>query len=880
MKCSKMACLMLTAAVLAGSHPDMPADARQQAYYVPHLEGQQGGQLVSGNMDSPSKAWPDEVGIPKGTGILGDKASPRWEGSAGNSRIPEGTGSPEDKRSLGEAGSLVDKRSLGQAGNLGDKKSLGEAGSLEYKVGLGEESIQEGRIRPEETGRQPEGIFIPEGGIGPGSQSDELEPGVQPEEPEESGSQSDELEPGIQPEEPEESGSQLDELEPGSQPEEPGSEEPGELGGQPEEPGSEEPEPNGQLREAFSVQEGLQKDASKPGSFTGKEGAANAGEAGEEASLSLGQPKGAAAVVTPKKPSAKLAGESSNNRAGNDYRTYGKVVGSYLSENADGTFDRIENIATSGIGSISQKLVVETYDSVTKKRKRKQEIKSELPIFGGFFSGDACNYIVFGQGNSTESDSKEVLRAVKYSKSWKRLGSVSIYGANTVTPFYSGSLRMEEVGGKLYIHTCHLMYRSMDDIRHQANMTFVIDVGNMELVQELSMVANNSSGYVSHSFNQFVQSDGQYVYRADHGDGYPRGVMISRCEADGHIADVECAYPIEFDGSWGQNYTGASIGGFELSSDACLVAGNSIAQGEGQGLKEQRNIFVTVTSKDFSNSSIAWITKHKGGDIAVSTPHLVEIAESQFLLLWEEEDRKTGKKATKLVTIDGNARLTSKVTTCWLPLSDCKPVQFRNGLVNWYVTENSAPVLYSVNPYDLNAAKERKVSKISITGLSGKIAAGKKIKLSAKVTPQNATDRSVKWKSSNTKVASVSQSGVVTLKKGSGGKSVKITVAAQDGSGVKATYKITSQKGVVKKVSISGRKPVKAGKSLQLKGKVSASKGANKKLKWESSNKKYATVSSSGKVKAKAAGKGKKVKITASATDGSGKKKTVTIAIK
>ena len=846
MKCSKMACLMLTAAVLAGSYPDMPADARQQAYYVPHLEGQQGGQLVSGNMDSQSKAWPDEVGIPKGTGILGDKASPRWEGSAGNRRILEGAGSPKEKRSLGEAGSLGDKRSLGEAGNLGDKKSLGEAGSLEYKVGLGEESIQEGRIRPEEPVRQPEGIFIPEGGIGPGSQSDELEPGVQPEEPEESGSQSDELEPGIQP----------------------------------EEPGSEEPEPNGQLREAFSVQEGLQKDASKPGSLTGKEGAANAGEAGEEASLSLGQPKGAAAVVTPKKPSAKLAGESSNNRAGNDYRTYGKVVGSYLSENADGTFDRIENIATSGIGSISQKLVVETYDSVTKKRKRKQEIKSELPIFGGFFSGDACNYIIFGQGNGTESDSKEVLRAVKYSKSWKRLGSVSIHGANTVTPFYSGSLRMEEVGGKLYIHTCHMMYRSMDHIRHQANMTFVIDVGNMELVQELSMVANNSSGYVSHSFNQFVQSDGQYVYRADHGDGYPRGVMISRCKADGHIADVECAYPIEFDGSRGQNYTGASIGGFELSSDACLVAGNSIAQGESQGLKEQRNIFVTVTSKDFSNSSIAWITKHKGGDIAVSTPHLVEIAESQFLLLWEEEDRKTGKKATKLVTIDGNARLTSKVTTCWLPLSDCKPVQFRNGLVNWYVTENSAPVLYSVNPYDLNAAKERKVSKISITGLSGKIAAGKKIKLSAKVTPQNATDRSVKWKSSNTKVASVSQSGVVTLKKGSGGKSVKITVAAQDGSGVKATYKITSQKGVVKKVSISGRKPVKAGKSLQLKGKVSASKGANKKLKWESSNKKYATVSSSGKVKAKAAGKGKKVKITASATDGSGKKKTVTIAIK
>ena len=87
-------------------------------------------------------------------------------------------------------------------------------------------------------------------------------------------------------------------------------------------------------------------------------------------------------------------------------------------------------------------------------------------------------------------------------------------------------------------------------------------------------------------------------------------------------------------------------------------------------------------------------------------------------------------------------------------------------------------------------------------------------------------------------------------------------------------------KGVVKKVAISGKKTVKAGKTLKLKAKVTATKKANKKLKWTSSNKKYATVSSAGKVKALKAGKGKKVKITAAATDGSGKKKTITIKIK
>lgn len=97
---------------------------------------------------------------------------------------------------------------------------------------------------------------------------------------------------------------------------------------------------------------------------------------------------------------------------------------------------------------------------------------------------------------------------------------------------------------------------------------------------------------------------------------------------------------------------------------------------------------------------------------------------------------------------------------------------------------------------------------------------------------------------------------------------------------MKAVYKIQSMKGVVKSIKVSGKKNVKAGKKLKLKAIVQASKGANKKLQWKSSNKKYATVSSSGKVTAKKAGKGKKVKITAMATDGSGKKKTAVIRIK
>ena len=58
---------------------------------------------------------------------------------------------------------------------------------------------------------------------------------------------------------------------------------------------------------------------------------------------------------------------------------------------------------------------------------------------------------MFGQNNTSESDSKEVVRVVKYTKGWSKVNSCSISGVNTTKPFSAGSLRMEEAGGKLYV---------------------------------------------------------------------------------------------------------------------------------------------------------------------------------------------------------------------------------------------------------------------------------------------------------------------------------------------------------------------------------------------------------------------------------------------
>ncbi len=208
-------------------------------------------------------------------------------------------------------------------------------------------------------------------------------------------------------------------------------------------------------------------------------------------------------------------------------------------------------------------------------------------------------------------------------------------------------------------------------------------------------------------------------------------------------------------------------------------------------------------------------------------------------------------------------------------------------------TEDMAPsLLLSVekeqtsdpgNPGPVNPP-EVKVKKVSVSAPSKQIAAGKNVALTASVTPKNASKKSVKWSSSNENYATVNSKGVVAAKPAGKGKTVTITATARDGSKKYGQVRIKIMKYAVKKVTIKNKpKTLKAGKKVTLKTAVKAEgkagKTVNKVLKWSSSNTKYATVSSQGKVTAKKAGKGKTVTITAASTDGTNKKDKAKIKI-
>lgn len=181
-----------------------------------------------------------------------------------------------------------------------------------------------------------------------------------------------------------------------------------------------------------------------------------------------------------------------------------------------------------------------------------------------------------------------------------------------------------------------------------------------------------------------------------------------------------------------------------------------------------------------------------------------------------------------------------------------------------------------------------KVSSITFASKLYRIAAGKKIDLNDEVTvgPEDAANKVIAWSVSNSEYASV-DNGIVTVNKAGIGKKVTVTAASTDGSNIVSTVNIKIMKNAVKKITINGKKKaavtIKAGKKYKAKAKIKIKgkkKFTNAKLKWKSSNTKWAKVNKKGVITVKKAGAGKKVTITALATDGSNKKAVIKIKIK
>lgn len=186
--------------------------------------------------------------------------------------------------------------------------------------------------------------------------------------------------------------------------------------------------------------------------------------------------------------------------------------------------------------------------------------------------------------------------------------------------------------------------------------------------------------------------------------------------------------------------------------------------------------------------------------------------------------------------------------------------------VNRDSSEKSAPEISG-------GIKHETVSSISISSRSVVLETAQTKQMSVEVVPSNVSFDCIEWQSTNSNVASVNNSGVVTAK---GVGTCTIKAVSTDGSNKLSYCSVTVTQRVANFEISSKPESIKVGEKATLSAIVAPSFATNKVLKWSSSNPEIASVSARGIVTALKEGT---ATITAVTSDGSNISKSFTLKV-
>ena len=234
----------------------------------------------------------------------------------------------------------------------------------------------------------------------------------------------------------------------------------------------------------------------------------------------------------------------------------------------------------------------------------------------------------------------------------------------------------------------------------------------------------------------------------------------------------------------------------------------------GQKVNLGNSFVARIVSKNYSNYCIGLSGTNNGDDLKLKTKN-----QSDDSQLWSFIRNSDGTyqiinlKANKSFDTDGgeDARGNGTVMQLWSYVGSAPQMQYviqsYNGGYRFVPTnqdqvrgvdlkdgkaqENQPIIVYQVGSKDNKAQTwtlEKVATSISMNVSSESIKIGSTKQLSVKFTPTDVKIKSVKWTTSDSKIATVSSSGVVTgVKEGT----VTITATTTDGSNKKATCKVT-----------------------------------------------------------------------------------------
>ena len=345
------------------------------------------------------------------------------------------------------------------------------------------------------------------------------------------------------------------------------------------------------------------------------------------------------------------------------------------------------------------KLLVSRYDS-DGTLLDERTVPLELPLYGGFFAGETYYFVASGQENRMLDDTLEVIRVTRYDRDWNRIDAVSVRACYTVEPFHSGSLRMAENGTTLLVHTARLRYDG-----HQSQLTLWIDTETMTVRNGLGDFQAN---HVSHSFDQFALPEGDGFALLDHGDAYPRSVVLTwvpeaRSQTYPRFTRVNL---FSIPGSTGANCTGVSVGGFVRTDAGYLAAINSIDHSLATGYtsyviqgieREFRDVLLlglAAGSAEEGEVAAIRLTDYTTEDKSAGVPRLACLGPDLCCVLWEEylvENRYSAAYQCLCYTfVDGSGTPLSDVFRLVGPRlsADCEPIVWQDRVV-WFADDGA-----------------------------------------------------------------------------------------------------------------------------------------------------------------------------------------------
>ena len=343
---------------------------------------------------------------------------------------------------------------------------------------------------------------------------------------------------------------------------------------------------------------------------------------------------------------------------------------------------------------------------------RKGSVPRELDTWGGFYAGsDGYYYVITGKYNTEEKDSAEVIRVTKYDSNWNRVKAASItsnpqiFGGEVRYPFNAGCVKATEYNGNLYIVTGHEGY--VDPDIGQGHQGYL-----MIKVNKSSMTGSIVASDLRHSFAQYIDKKGNYLYILEKSEGN-RYTKLRKYDptTDSTITSFSV---FDYGGhrvSALAKECYASVDEIAISSNNILCIGTSIDQSQYDNVNTSfaHNIYLTVTpinnfSKDATSSY--WLTNYSGNGESFVGLNMTKINDNKFMISWEMYEPDAAPLADEADTlsssilhymfIDGSGNVISPEYTAAATISDCEPILVGSKVVFYSSNANSVD-FYSIN---------------------------------------------------------------------------------------------------------------------------------------------------------------------------------------